>query len=133
MAQKHGLVQKDRENTDWQNDIIPRIAEILEEYIEREGDKPTLRTMYYIGLDEGLFPAVLASNKGLSSAIVIAKKAGRFREDAFTDNTRFMLAEFRTRDRYITPEAWVDDKIDDLKNADLYFKLLSMVLPTHLV
>jgi transcription initiation factor TFIIIB Brf1 subunit/transcription initiation factor TFIIB len=122
MAQKHGLVQKDRENTDWQNDIIPRIAELLEEYIEREGDKPTLRTMYYIALDEGLFPAVLASYKGLSSAIVTAKKAGRFREDAFTDNTRFMWTEFRTRDRYITQEAWVDDKIDDLKNADLYFK-----------
>ena len=33
-----------------------------------------------------------------------------------------MWAEFRTRDRYVTPEAWVDDKIDDLKNADLYFK-----------
>ena len=122
MTQKHGLVQKDRENIDWQNDIIPRIAELLEEYIEREGDKPTLRTMYYIALDEGLFPAILSSYKGLSSAIVTAKKAGRFREDAFTDNTRFMWAEFRTRDRYVTQEAWVDDKIDDLKNADLYFK-----------
>ena len=76
MAQKHGLVQKDRENTDWQNDIIPRIAELLEEYIEREGDKPTLRTMYYVALDEGLFPAVFTSYKGLSSAIVTAKKVG---------------------------------------------------------
>jgi hypothetical protein len=122
---KQGLVRKsieDRENIDWQNDVIPRIAVLTDKYIEREGDKPTLRTMYYVGLDEGLYPAVYSSYKGLSSAIVTAKKAGRFREDAFTDNTRFMWAEFRTRDNYITQEDYVDDHIDHLKNADKYYK-----------
>lgn len=121
---KTGLVHKSapKGNIDWQNVVIPRIAELLEEYVVREGDKPTLRTMYYVGLDEGLYPAVTSSYKGLSSAIVTAKKAGRFREDAFTDNTRFMWADFRTRDRYVTQEYYVDDHIDDLKNAEKYYK-----------
>lgn len=78
--------------------------------------------MYYVGLDEGLYPAVTSSYKGLSNAIVTAKKAGRFREDAFTDNTRFIWADFRTRDRYVTQEYYVDDNIDNLKNADIYYK-----------
>ncbi|MGA7370889.1 MAG: hypothetical protein WBX01_17340 [Nitrososphaeraceae archaeon] len=67
-VEPQGLVP--RSNIDWQNTVIPRIAELTDEYIEREGDKPTLRTMYYVGLDEGLYPAVYSSYKGLSNAIV---------------------------------------------------------------
>lgn len=43
-------------------------------------------------------------------------------EDAFTDNTIFIWTDFRTRDRYITQEYYVDDNIDNLKNADIYYK-----------
>lgn len=122
--EKNGLVRKagNRKSIDWKNIVIPRIAELRDEYIGRVGLKPTIRSMYYIGLEENLYPATIASYKGLVSAIVREKDAGRFREDSFTDDTRFVWKDFPLRDRYITQEEWVDDIIDTLKNADEYYK-----------
>jgi hypothetical protein len=115
--------QQKEETLDWVNVIVPEAKRQRDAYFEREGHKPTLRSLYYILFKRGVVPGTNYTYKKLSSSIVAAKKAGTFPEDAFTDATRVTAANFRTLDKYVTPEWFVDDHIDDLKNASTYYKI----------
>ena len=103
---------------DWINVIVPESKKQLENYLEREGHKPTLRSLYYILLSMGVVPGTEYGYKRLSASIVAAKKAGTFPEDAFTDITRVTVANFRTVDKYITPVGYVTSRVEWVKNAD---------------
>jgi hypothetical protein len=108
---------------DWVNVIVPEAKGQRDAYVEREGHKPTLRSLYYILFKKGVVPGTNYAYKKLSDSIVQAKKAGTFPEDAFTDIQRTTTANFRTVDEYVTPEWFVNDHIDDLKNAGHYYKI----------
>ena len=118
---------------DWVNVIVPEAKKQLDAYVQREGHKPTLRTLYYILLGEGLVPGTEYGYKKLSASIVAGKKAGTFPEDAFTDITRVTAANFRTLDKYVTPEWFVSDHVDDLRNADTYYKIPRWFRQSHYV
>lgn len=122
-SEKVAQVQQElRKTIDWKNRVLPRIAVLRDKYIHQNGIKPTIRSMYYVGLDEGLYPATIASYRGFVAAIVREKKAGRFAEDSFRDDTRFVWKDFPLRDKYKTQEQWVNSRIEILKNADEYYK-----------
>lgn len=103
---------------DWVNVIVPEAKKQLDAYVQREGHKPTLRTLYYILLDEGVVPGTEYGYKKLSASIVAAKKAGTFPEDAFTDTTRVTSANFLTLDEYVTPVGYITSYVEWIKNAD---------------
>ena len=103
---------------DWINVIVPESKKQLEIYLEREGHKPTLRSLYYILLSMGVVPGTEYGYKRLSASIVAAKKAGTFPEDAFTDITRVTAANFRTLDQYITPVGYITSYVEWIKNID---------------
>lgn len=115
------MARQKEETFDWVNIIVPEAKKQLEIYLQREGHKPTLRSLYYILLDEGVVPGTEYGYKKLSASIVAAKKAGTFPEDAFTDTTRVTSANFRTLDKYVTPESHVNSRVEWVKNADQYY------------
>ena len=126
------MARQKEETLDWVNVIVPEAKKQLEIYLAREGHKPTLRSLYYILLTLGV-PGTEYGYKKLSASIVAAKKAGTFPEDAFTDITRVTAANFRTLDRYVTPEWFVSDHVDDLRNADSYYKIPRWFRQSHYV
>jgi outer membrane protein assembly factor BamD (BamD/ComL family) len=79
---------------DWKNVVVPKALEKWEQYVRREGHKPTFRTIYYLLLKYGIIPATTSSYGGLSEAIVSAKKTGKFPIDAFEDHGRTVIANF---------------------------------------
>ena len=117
------MTKQKGEAIDWVNVIVPEAKKQREIYVQREGHKPTLRSLYYILLSMGLVPGTEYGYKRLSSSIVEAKKAGTFPEDAFTDISRVTVANFRTLDKYVTPDAHVNSRIEWVKNADQYYKI----------
>ena len=50
------MARKKDDAYDWVNVIVPKAKEELDAYVKREGHKPTLRTLYYILLGEGVVP-----------------------------------------------------------------------------
>ena len=106
------MTKQKGEAIDWVNVIVPEAKKQREIYVQREGHKPTLRSLYYILLSMGLVPGTEYGYKRLSSSIVEAKKAGTFPEDAFTDISRVTVANFRTLDKYVTPDAHVNSRIE---------------------
>jgi len=61
---------------DWKNEIIPRVKKILEERREQGVPAATLRGIFYILVSLGLIDNVQQRYKGLSKALVTARRDG---------------------------------------------------------
>jgi hypothetical protein len=102
-----------RERLDWRS-IVERVSEELQ-WFEEQGIKPTLRTLFYRLVSLEIIPNTQQTYKQLSSNTVDAKKDGLLQWDCFADEGRQVLEDFD--DRYLTPEEYIQDGIDWLKNA----------------
>lgn len=72
------MARQKEETLDWVNIIVPEAKKQLDAYVQRERHKPTLRTLYYILLDEGVGRAqsMVTRNSALQS--LPQRRLGRF-------------------------------------------------------
>lgn len=101
--------------TDWINDVIPRVIELLGEYSYR----PTVRGMFYRLVSDEIIPNTFKEYKGLIQALGSARKKksgqkGYISPFAFADDSRYIED---INDEFKSYEDYVRELIDDLKDA----------------
>lgn len=101
--------------TDWLNDVIPRINELLGEYPY----KPTIRAIFYRLVSENKITNTFQTYKGLVQALGNARKKKSNDEryvnpDAIGDDTRHIED---IKDHFWTQEEYIKYLVDRLKNA----------------
>lgn len=101
---------------DWQNEIVPRVRQILESRRQQGVPTATVRGIFYILVSEGLIENLPQPYKGLSEALVTARRAGLIPYEWITDETR-SIVDITGMDTYYTPSAIINAKLKVL--ADL--------------
>ena len=62
------------DRTDWKNEIVPRVRQVLEERRQQGVPAATLRGIFYILVSLALIDNVQQRYKGLSKALVTARR-----------------------------------------------------------
>ena len=112
--------RKSTPNINWKGKFIPIINLILKE-LEAEGEKPSIRGVYYILVSryKDEIPNNRSTYGSYDKATVNARKDGVIAEDAFTDDTRRII---NIEDDFITGQEHFNSVLGDLKNArESYF------------
>ena len=74
--------------------VVDIVKEEIIPYFEREGVKPTLRTIFYALVSRNIIPNTKSSYQRLSRVLVEARKEGIFAWDFIEDRTRYVLKNF---------------------------------------
>jgi len=104
---------------DWKNEIIPRVKKILEERREQGVPAATLRGIFYILVSLGLIDNVQQRYKGLSKALVTARRDGIVPYEWIIDESRDIIDIY---DVYYTPQQLIDTRINRLIELPDIFK-----------
>jgi hypothetical protein len=107
------------ERIDWKNTVTNKIIEEWKK-CQQANEDPTLREMFYLLGVKGIIPNTNSAYKGLSKAIIKAKKAKKLPWMAFPDEIRYTINE---PSEYLTPEEYVKIMTDALKNAAKTYKV----------
>lgn len=106
-------------------------------YFQSQGVKPTLRTIFYYLVSKQVIPNTTSQYKGLSAALVDARKDGRYAWDFLEDKTRVVLGFLED---YVEPESSLDRfrddiaaKLEDLSLADLLDEVFDNLGPSFTV
>lgn len=101
------------ERIDWKNTVTTKIIDEWKK-CQAVNEDPTLREMFYLLGVKGIIPNTNTAYKGLSKAIIRAKKAKTLPYMAFPDEIRYTTNE---PGEYLKPEEYVNIRTSQLKNA----------------
>lgn len=107
------------------NEILP--------YFEREGVKPTLRTIFYALVSRNIIPNTRNAYNHLSSVFVNARKSGIFPWDFIADKTRYTFDNLR--DHYLTDksleliEHWAKERLESIDINELLKEMFDSLVP----
>ena len=107
--------RKSTPNINWKGKFIPIINAILKE-LEAEGEKPSIRGVYYILVSryKDEIPNTRSTYGSYDKATVKAREGGIIPEDAFTDDTRRII---NIDDEFVTGEEHFHTLVDNLRDA----------------
>jgi len=107
--------------------VLKEIDQALN-YFDKQGVKPTLRTLFYFLYSKKLIPNTRSAYKGLSKKLVDARKEGRFPWDFLEDRSRVSLGflddEIYSPDEMSEFKSNLEDKLDRIdldRLIDNYF------------
>jgi len=114
-----------------------RVVEIVKSEVvpafNREGVRPTVRTIFYSLVSRNVIPNTKSAYKRLSRVLVEARKDGIFAWDFVEDRTRYVLSNFRdgyyTEKSLETTESFCKSKLDEINIEKLlaeYFDWLKL-------
>lgn len=93
--------------------IIKIIKKDLKIY-NKQGYKPTVRTIFYRLHSKGLIPNTKSSYTSLDKATVEAREDGILPMDCFADNSRHVVGDFN--EVYYEPNEFIDQHLNYIKN-----------------
>ena len=96
---------------DWRNVIVPRIREVLEDRRNRGIPKASVRGIFYNLISQDLIPNTQNVYKGLSEALVTARKNQIIPDDWIVDESRSIID---IDDKYVSPEKLIGHILEDL-------------------
>jgi hypothetical protein len=94
---------------DWKNEIVPRVRQVLQERRQQGVPAATLRGIFYILVSLGLIKNLQQRYKGLSKALVTARRDGIIPYDWIIDQSRAIID---IDDVYFTPQERIDNRIN---------------------
>lgn len=105
------------DRTDWKNEIVPRVRQVLEERRQQGVPAATLRGIFYILVSLALIDNVQQRYKGLSKALVTARRDEIIPYEWIIDESREIID-----DDYFTPQQHIDNRINWLIELPDKFK-----------
>ena len=99
------------ERINWKNEIVLRVRQVLEERRQQGVPAATLRGIFYILVSLDLIRNIQQRYKGLSKALVTARRNGIIPYEWNIDESREIID---IDDSYLTPQQHIDNRISRL-------------------